>query len=116
MPTQSMRSLQSVLRGAGRIGEHWRQGRLEGLLNHLGRDRAGTQDARLRTREIDDGRFETNAAPAAIKNEIDVTTKVFGDMQRGGWADAAEAVGARRREPCATCLDQFQRKQAVGEA
>ena len=56
-----------------------------------------TQHHRQTPRTVDDGRFDTDRAGAAIENQRNTLAELFGNMRRGRRADPPETIGGRRR-------------------
>ena len=72
-------------------------------------DRTGTIDAHGRLAGIEDGGFDAMRGWASVKNGVDAAVEIVQDVSRGGWADAAEQVGAGRGHGDAGVSNEHER-------
>jgi hypothetical protein len=92
--------------GAG-VAARRRQRAPEERLDRLARHAARPQQRRVRAGHVDDRRLDADRAGATVEDVVDRVAEILHDVRRGGRADRAEAVGARRRDarartPCSS--------------
>ena len=86
----------------------------EQLLKPLAANAARAQNRGSGGSQVDHGGFDSDAAVAAVQDQIDIVAQIAPDMLGGGGADAVGSVGAGGGDGAGEFLEQLQGDGMIG--